>query len=310
MDQTHETVIQAEKLSRSFGSFQAVREVSFAVSRGEIFGYLGANGAGKSTTIRMLCGLLKPSAGQARVTGIDVAEDPEGVKRTLGYMSQKFSLYPDLLVEENLDFFGGAYGLEGAVLQRRIDEVLPQLGLQEARRLRTSDLPGGLRQRVALASALLHKPRILFLDEPTAGVDPRARRAFWRLIRQLSAEGTTIFVTTHYMDEAEFCHRLGLMVDGYLVALGTPAELKRKHVRGQLCKVDGSELAPLLTLLRQIPGVLDVQPFGSAAHVLLNSAQLDEQQLATLLARQLPGLNLHAIEPTLEDVFLSVVEAP
>ena len=306
---TAPSVITARDLTRRFGDFTAVRQVSFEVFEGEIFGYLGANGAGKSTTIRMLCGLLAPTAGQALVAGLDVAQNPEGVKRSLGYMSQKFSLYLDLLADENLEFFGGAYGLGGRVLQRRIDAVLESVGLAEARKIRTGDLPGGMRQRLALASALLHQPRILFLDEPTAGVDPGARREFWRLIRELSARRITIFVTTHYMDEAEYCHRVGLMVDGLLEALDTPAALKARHVPGMLCKVEGAGVAQALEACRGLPGVLDAQPFGATAHVRLDPAAADLQSLDRhLRQRGLEELRISPMEPTLEDVFLAVVE--
>ena len=302
-------VIEARSLTRRFGDFVAVRQVSFHVERGEIFGYLGANGAGKSTTIRMLCGLLGPSEGKAVVAGRDVAQDPEGVKRSIGYMSQKFSLYLDLQAYENLEFFGGAYGLGGKRLNRRIDDALSRVGLTDLRTARTGDLPGGMRQRLALASALLHRPSILFLDEPTAGVDPAARRSFWRLIRELSAAGITVFVTTHYMDEAEFCHRIGLMVDGKLVALDTPAGLKRAHVQGRMCKLEGQRVARALSVARGIDGVLDAQPFGAAAHVRLDPDRCDlAALLAGLKAAGVVGLTGTEIEPTLEDVFLSVVE--
>ena len=302
-------VIRTEKLTRRFGDFVAVREVSFEVHRGEIFGYLGANGAGKSTTIRMLCGLLAPSGGAAWVGGVSIADDPEGVKRSIGYMSQKFSLYPDLLVFENLEFFGGAYGLAGRALQARIDEALEHVALAEHRRTRTSALPGGMRQRLALASALLHHPSILFLDEPTAGVDPAARRGFWRLIRELADAGTTLFVTTHYMDEAEYCHRIGLMVDGRLVALDRPEALKRQHVPGLLLKLSGRELPRALAVARRLDGVLKAQPFGAAAHVHLDPQRLDAEGLRAALAREgLSGIELQPAAATLEDVFLAVVE--
>jgi ABC-2 type transport system ATP-binding protein len=309
MSDVLENVIETRGLTRAFGDFIAVREVSFEVHRGEIFGYLGANGAGKTTTIRMLCGLLAPTAGTGRVNGIDVAEDPEAVKRTIGYMSQRFSLYMDLTVEENLEFFGGAYGLGGRELDRLIGQALERVGLSDERRVLTGDLPGGLRQRLALASAMLHGPSILFLDEPTAGVDPTARQLFWRLIRSLSADGTTVFVTTHYMDEAEYCHRIGLMVDGRLVALDTPAQLKRDHVPGQVCELVGAEVHRSLPLCRGLEGVLDAQPFGAAAHVRLDPERLDADGLArALAARGLDDLEVLPAEPTLEDVFLAVIE--
>jgi ABC-2 type transport system ATP-binding protein len=223
-------IITVEGLRRRFGHFEAVRGVSFTVERGEIFGFLGANGAGKSTTIRILCGLLAPSAGRAIVAGHDVAHDPTAVRRSVGYMSQRFSLYPDLTAAENLDFFGGAYGLPRRARRARAAELLGEVGLDPGDRRVTGAMPGGLRQRVALAAALLHRPPIVFLDEPTAGVDPEARRNFWRIIRGLAQAGTTVFVTTHYMDEAEYCERIGLMADGELVALDTPAALERTWV--------------------------------------------------------------------------------
>ncbi len=306
-DQDTKAVIRTEKLTRAFGRFLAVQDVTFHVMAGEIFGFLGANGAGKSTTIRMLCGLLKPSSGLAWVSGINVIARPEAVKQSLGYMSQRFSLYLDLRVEENLEFFGGAYGLFGPTLRQRIHDVLDRVDLTEHRQIRTGDLSSGTRQRLALASALLHRPAILFLDEPTAGVDPGARRAFWQLIRDLSASGTTVFVTTHYMDEAEYCHRIGLMTDGRLMALGTPQELKDHYVPGVLIKLEGSDAYRALDVVREIAGVVDTQPFGAAAHVRLNPQQIDVPQLTAALQQAgFPHLNLYPIEPTLEDVFLAV----
>ncbi|MCK6550555.1 ABC transporter ATP-binding protein [Myxococcota bacterium] len=302
-------VIVTRNLTRRFGSFVAVDDVSFEVKPGEIFGYLGANGAGKSTTIRMLCGLLAPTSGVAEVNGIDVAHSPEGVKRSIGYMSQKFSLYHDLLVEENLEFFGGTQGLMGKKLRERIDYVLDRVALTEHKRTRTGALPGGLRQRIALASSLLHSPKIVFLDEPTAGVDPDARRNFWSLIRELSASGTTVFVTTHYMDEAENCHRIGLMVDGKLVALDTPSALKAEHVPGKLVKVEGRGASRALPIVRAIPGVHEAHPFGAALHVRYSPERLDPRAIhAQLAAQSLGGLVVTPMPPTLEDVFLAVVE--
>ncbi len=303
-------VIEVRDLTRRFGRFTAVREVSFDVERKEIFGYLGANGAGKSTTIRMLCGLLAPSAGTARVNGIDVTTDPEGVKRSLGYMSQKFSLYMDLLVDENLEFFGGAYGLGGAALRRRTAEVLDGVDMLAHRHTRTGDLPQGMRQRVALASAMLHQPSILFLDEPTAGVDPEARRTFWRLIRRVADGGTTIFVTTHYMDEAEYCHRIGLMVDGRLVALDAPEILKRTLVPGAIVRVEGPAIGGAMAALRDVAGVLEAHPFGAALHVRYAPDDITPEGLQqTLTAAGLGPYRLAPIDPSLEDVFLAVVEA-
>ena len=222
-----EPTVVTDGLVKRFGDFVAVDHVSLEVARGEIFGFLGPNGAGKSTTIRILCGLLAPTGGRAMVNGFDVARDPESVKRNIGYMSQKFSLYDDLTVEENIEFFSGVYGVPRELRAARRDYALRMAGLEEKRGSMTRLLAGGWKQRLALGCAILHEPPILFLDEPTSGVDPIARRMFWDLIYQLSAQGHTVFVSTHYMDEAEYCHRLALMYRGKVVALGSPAELKR-----------------------------------------------------------------------------------
>lgn len=304
------SAIEVEHLTRRFGGFTAVNDVSFSVSAGEIFGYLGANGAGKSTTIRMLCGLLKPSGGQARVAGFDVAHEPERVKGGIGYMSQRFSLYLDLSVRANLEFFASAYGAHGATLRARIDEMLERMQLGSVQDEVTGALPGGIQQRVALASAVLHRPRIVFLDEPTAGVDPLQRRGFWQLIRELSAQGTTVFVTTHYMDEAEYCGRIGIMVDGKLVALDTPQGLKRTHAPGRVLEVRGPGLARALQGLREEPGVLDVSPFGAGATVRVDPARLPPESLAALLrSRGMDPLEMDEAEPTLDDVFLALTSA-
>ncbi len=219
--------VTIEKLTKRFGSFVAVDNVSLQVARGEIFGFLGPNGAGKSTTIRILCGLLSPTSGQATVGGYDVARQSELVKRNIGYMSQRFSLYDDLQVGENIDFFAGVYGVDQAALNERKRDIVHMAGLEGRESAMTRELPGGWKQRLALGCAILHRPPILFLDEPTSGVDPIARRSFWDLIYQFSEEGQTIFVTTHYMEEAEYCHRLALMYRGKVIALGAPAELKQ-----------------------------------------------------------------------------------
>jgi len=221
--------IKTHELTRTFKRFTAVDSISFQVQKGEIFGLLGANGAGKTTTIRMLTGLLRPSRGEAWVAGIPVHSSPERVKRRLGYMSQRFSLYEDLTVAENLTFFGGVYGLRRSDLRRRKEALLDLFDLKDLADRITSSLPTGHRQRLALASALVHEPQLLFLDEPTGGIDPVARRTFWRVISDLASAGTTIMVTTHYMDEAEYCHRLGIMRDGRIVAVGSPDELRSTH---------------------------------------------------------------------------------
>lgn len=299
-----EPVIEAAALRRTFGRFVAVDDVSFTVKKGEIFGYLGANGAGKSTTIRMLCGLLPPSAGQATVAGCLLGQDSFALRARIGYMSQKFSLYLDLSVAANLEFFGGAYGLQGRALRARRDQLLELFELGALRRTLTAELPGGVRQRLALATALLHEPRLVFLDEPTAGVDPGSRRAFWRLIRRLSASGTTVFVTTHYMDEAEYCSRIGLMVSGRLVALDTPSALKRSWVPGEVIAVRGVTLSRARAALAGQAGILAVEPFGATIRVRHEPAA--RAPLETVLAA-FPGVSWEPTDVSLEDVFLAVV---
>ena len=303
------TAIVVRDLTRRFGGFTAVDRVSFEVGQGEIFGFLGANGAGKSTTIRMLIGLLAPTGGRAVVAGHDVAAAPGRVKESIGYMSQKFSLYLDLPVEENLLFFGAAYGLEGRALRSRAAELLERVGLEAQHDATTGELPGGQRQRLALACALLHRPGIVFLDEPTAGVDPVARRAFWELIRELARSGTTVFVTTHYLDEAENCRRIGLMVDGKLVALDTPAGLKRTWVPDRVLVARGRGLAAAGPKLSGEPGVRAVAPFGAALHLRVDPARLDGPQVAEALRQAgAEAVEVEEADASLEDVFLAVVD--
>lgn len=226
---TGTAVIEARELTRTFGAFTAVDSITFSVAPGEVFGFLGANGAGKTTAIRMLTGLLEPSAGEARVAGFDVGREPDKVKRAIGYMSQRFSLYEDLTVRENAQLYGGIYGLRRAEIAARTDEMLDRLGFSHARATRVKSIPLGWRQKLAFSVALLHRPRIVFLDEPTGGVDPITRRQFWELIYETARAGTTVLVTTHYMDEAEYCDRISIMVDGRIDAIGEPEDLKRQH---------------------------------------------------------------------------------
>lgn len=294
-------------LVKRFGTFTAVDGINLAVRKGEVFGFLGPNGAGKSTTIRMLCGLLRPTSGSAQAAGYDVASKPELVRQNIGYMSQKFSLYNDLTVIENLRLFAGLYSVPSSVLQQRIEWALAMAGLAGKRALMTGTLPGGWKQRLALGCAVLHRPPILFLDEPTSGVDPLARRQFWDLIHSMAAEGVTVFVTTHYMEEAEYCNRLGLIFRGRLVALGTPGELKRSAMQGELLLVECTPLSEALELLKKAPGVQDAAVFGNALHLVVRDAQQSTEQLRPLLLAQ--GFAVRRMEktsPSLEDVFVSV----
>jgi ABC-2 type transport system ATP-binding protein len=293
----------------SFGDFVAVDDVSFDVRRGEIFGFLGANGAGKSTTIRMLCGLLRPTSGTAMVGGVDVARDPEGVKLQIGYMSQKFSLYEALTVEQNIRFFGGVYGLEGDRYGRRRDFAIEMAGLKGRERTLTRELAGGWRQRLALGCAILHEPPIVFLDEPTGGVDPVSRRQFWRLIDHLSRQGTTVLVTTHYLDEAEHCHRIGVMNAGRLAALGTTRQLKEVFTGRPIVEVQTPSAVGAMRVLDAMPEVEKTSLFGTAVHAVLRSAEVGPDRIAAgLRAGGIDATRVEPVEPSLEDVFLDLVE--
>ncbi len=302
--------IVADHLTKSFGDFVAVNDVSFEARRGEIMGFLGPNGAGKSTTIRILCGLLRPSVGKAEVAGLDVARYPEKVRENIGYMSQKFSLYGDLSVMENLRFFGGVYGVKGARLTERLDFALEMAGLKGREDALVADLSGGWKQRLALGAAVMHEPKILFLDEPTSGVDPESRRRFWDLIYSLAGEGVCVVITTHYMDEAEYCNRIALINGGKLVALGSPSELKHSAIRGEILLVEGGDPGAMLEALEGAPAVRDVAPFGSSLHIVVNDAKRDVPAIESFLkARNLGWTRIEPIKPTLEDVFVQLVGA-
>jgi ABC-2 type transport system ATP-binding protein len=306
MEENHNSVI-VEDLVKRFGAFTAVDGISLTTRRGEIFGFLGPNGAGKSTTIRMLCGLLQPTAGRASVAGFDVARDPEKVRQNIGYMSQKFSLYNDLRVIENLRFFSGLYSVPSEVVEERMAWAVEMAGLRGREHALTGTLAGGWKQRLALGCAVMHRPPVLFLDEPTSGVDPISRRNFWELIHQMAAEGVTVFVTTHYMDEAEYCNRLALIFRGQMVALGTPTELKQKYFQGELLHVEAEPLGEAVEALQSAPGVTEAAVFGSAAHARVASAeQAIPAVRAHLEARGLRTARIERIQPTLEDVFVSL----
>jgi drug efflux transport system ATP-binding protein len=301
--------IDVRGLTRRFGAFVAVDNLSFSVKQGEIFGFLGANGAGKSTTIRMLCGLLKPTSGTALVGGIDVSRNPEGVKRAIGYMSQKFSLYEALTVDQNIAFFGGIYGLAGERFASRRKFVLEMAGLQGREDTLTRELPGGWRQRLALGCAILHEPRIVFLDEPTGGVDPLSRRRFWDLIGDLSRQGVTVLVTTHYLDEAEHCHRIAIIQAGKLAALGTATELKQVFSSRPIVEINASQPVQAMAILDKHANVEKTSLFGTSVHAVLKDASTDPSVLASALkAEGIEVSSIGAVTPSLEDVFLDVVE--
>ena len=297
------------QLSKVFGDFTAVDQVSFAVDRGEVFGFLGPNGAGKTTTIKMLNGLLVPSSGRGTVAGLDIMTQTEAIRQHIGYMSQLFSLYPDLTVEENIAFFSGLYSVLRSRRPARRDWVLEMADLVNQRRRLTAELSLGWKQRLALGCAVLHEPPILFLDEPTSGVDPISRRSFWDLIYTLASDGTTVFVTTHYMEEADYCHRLALMNRGRLIALDTPRGLRQALTR-PLLEVQTSDSARALAVLERVPGVVELALFGRTLHVSVEdmSAALDGIP-AALAAHQIEVRSMQPIAPSLEDVFIALVQA-
>jgi ABC-2 type transport system ATP-binding protein len=302
--------VEIHDLVKTFGSFVAVDHVSLQVKKGEIFGFLGPNGAGKSTTIRMLCGLLTPTSGTARVNDLDVATQPEEIRKNIGYMSQKFSLYDDLTVEENIDFFAGMYGVPRERRAQRKQYVLEMANLIGREKAMTRTLSGGWKQRLALGCAILHDPPILFLDEPTSGVDPIARGAFWGLIHDLSESGHTIFVSTHYMDEAEYCHRLALMYSGKVIALGTPAELKHGLDSHFLLNLNTADPLATMQALENLPGVLDVAIFGRGLHVMVDDVDATSVRMReALAARKIAIESLGRITPSMEDVFVALIEA-
>jgi ABC-2 type transport system ATP-binding protein len=301
--------IEVRHLSRRFGDFVAVNDVSFDVGAGEIFGFLGSNGAGKSTTIRMLCGLLRPSSGTAVVGGIDVTQDPEGVKRRIGYMSQRFSLYEKLTVDQNITFFAGIYGLSKERLADRRAFILDMAGLRGREHTLTGALSAGWRQRLALGCAILHEPPIVFLDEPTGGVDPLSRRQFWRLIDDLSRAGVAVLVTTHYLDEAEHCHRIAIIQAGRLAAHGTVKELKSIFASRPILEVRAAEPVAAMRALDDMPEVEKTSIFGTAVHAVLRASDITPETIAArLTAAGIPPLACGFVEPSLEDVFLDVAE--
>jgi ABC-2 type transport system ATP-binding protein len=306
-----ENVIEVKQLTKRFGDFTAVDRVSFAMQAGEVLGYLGPNGSGKTTTIRMLLGLLQPSDGEANVLGYSIRTQAEAIRPLVGYMSQKFALYDELTMRENLDFYGGVYGLQRRERADRVREVLEMLGLIERQNDRAGELSGGWRQRLALGTALVHRPKLLFLDEPTSGVDPSARRTFWDLIYDLASNGTTIFVTTHYMDEAEHCHRVGIMFRGQLLALDTPGGLKASALPGAAWDVSpdhgGASLIAGLTALHDVPGVVRAGLASDRLRAITApGAHTAESLLAVMQDAGFTSASVERVEPTLEDVFIAL----
>lgn len=302
-------VVSVRDLTRRFGAFTAVDRISFDVTRGEIFGFLGPNGAGKTTTIKMLTGLVPPTSGRATVDGLDVASDAAAIKQRIGYMSQLFSLYADLTVEENVAFFAGLYGVPRRARAARRDWALEMAGLAEQRTRRAGELPLGWKQRLALGCAVLHQPSVLFLDEPTSGVDPIARRQFWELIHQLAEHGTTVFVSTHYMEEAEYCNRLALMNRGSLIALDTPTRL-RHGAHEPIFELEVADTPRAVELLTQLPEVADAAMFGRAVHVTVTDTARAPDVVRRVLtdAGLRPG-DMIPVVPSLEDVFVARVRA-
>jgi len=300
--------IEVDGLTRRFGAFVAVDRLTFDVRQGEIFGFLGANGAGKSTTIRMLCGLLRPSAGAARVGGIDVGRRPEEVKRRIGYMSQRFSLYEKLTVDQNIAFFAGIYGLTGERLAARRAFALEMAGLRGRESVLAGSLSAGWRQRLSLGCAILHEPPIVFLDEPTGGVDPLSRRRFWRLIDELARLGTTVLVTTHYLDEAEHCHRVAVIHAGRLAALGTVPELKQVFAGRPILEVRAPQPVAAMRRLDEMPEVEKTSIFGTAVHAVLRQGPVRLDAVAEHLRASGVDAACRVVDPSLEDVFLDIVE--
>ena len=297
-------------LEKRFGTFLAVNRISFEITKGEVFGFLGPNGAGKSTTIRMLCGILAPSGGSGTVAGFDIRTEAEKIKSRIGYMSQRFSLYEDLTVEENIDFYSGIYRIPPEKKEKRKEWVIEMANLEEHRQARVSILSGGWKQRLSLGCAILHEPPIIFLDEPTSGVDPISRRRFWDLIYELTGRGTTVFVTTHYMDEAEYCDRLGLIYRGELVAMDTPEALKTRLMQEEVWEVLCERPQEAMEEIERVSGIKEVALFGKALHIVVQDGEGVVPVIRRFLGER--GYRLERIEkitPSLEDVFVSLIEA-
>ncbi|MEW6508878.1 MAG: ABC transporter ATP-binding protein [Bacteroidota bacterium] len=302
--------IEVLNLTKKFGKFTAVDQVTFNVKQGEIFGFLGANGAGKSTTIRMLIGILEPTAGDALVNGYSIMNESDMVKKNIGYMSQKFSLYNDLTVGENIRFFAGVYGLSGKKYEERKRWVLKVANLENMENVLTSSLPGGIKQRLALGTAVIHEPKIVFLDEPTSGVDPISRKSFWDLINDLSESGTTVLVTTHYLDEAEFCNDIILINAGKLIAQGNAKELKTNYIKNPILEIESERIVESLEILEKQNWVSETSIFGNYIHIILKEKNYSEKQIIDFLEKDngIKTKRVEKITPTLEDVFIHLIE--
>ncbi len=301
--------IEVNKLRKEFGNFTAVNDISFNVKKGEIFGFLGANGAGKTTTIKMMCGILAPTSGDAIIGSYSIVKNPNEVKLNIGYMSQRFSLYNDLTVGENINFFGGVYGLSGKELEKRKAWVLEIANLKNEANILTGSLPGGVKQRLALGTSVIHKPQILFLDEPTSGVDPISRRAFWELIQSLSQENVTVLVTTHYLEEAEYCNDIILIDSGEIIATGSSQEMKNKYLKNDIWEIECSNVIAGMEILEKETFVEDTSIFGNNIHVSLNTLFSDKEKLIKILTTKgIDVKRVNKIMPTLEDVFIHLLE--
>ena len=302
--------VSVKDLEKKFGSFIAVNRINFDVKRGEIFGFLGPNGAGKSTTIKMLCGILTPTAGSGYVDGYDINREQELIKQNIGYMSQKFSLYDDLTVEENIDFYSGIYKVPPKRQRERKEEIISMIGIEEFKSMFTGILSGGLKQRLALGCAIIHEPKIIFLDEPTAGVDPIARNNFWKLIKEMANKGITIFVTTHYMDEAENCDRLALIYQGSIIAMDTPINLKTQCMKEKVLKISVSNAEEWLYKLDKVEGIKESALFGTAIHTIVDDAVKVKQSIKKLFQEtDIKDFTIESIQASLEDVFISLIES-
>lgn len=300
--------IEVKNLVKKFGAFTAVDGISFSVSKGEVFGFLGPNGAGKTTTIRMLCGLLTPTAGEGKVGGFDIAKQAEEIKKHIGYVSQKFSLYDDLTVAENIDFYAGLYQTRRETRKQKREEIIKRAELFGKEDVLTANLAASIKQHLALGCALIHDPEIIFLDEPTAGVDPLSRKKFWHVIKDLARQGVTVLLTTHYMDEAEQCDRVALISDGKLIAIDTPQNLKARYIKGALLEIELSDVMLGLEVLREVPACREVTLYGLFLHVMVEREDQAGEIEAALKSKKIEVRRIEKIEPSLEDVFVFLIE--